>query len=51
LQHADAIVADVSVQPFEPNSFNLSFSRFGVMFFSDPVAALCGKRRLAPRCL
>jgi SAM-dependent methyltransferase len=45
LQHADAIVADVSVQPFGPNSFDLSFSRFGVMFFSDPAAAFANVRR------
>jgi SAM-dependent methyltransferase len=45
VQHAEAIVADVSVQPFEPNSFDLSFSRFGVMFFSDPAAAFANVRR------
>jgi SAM-dependent methyltransferase len=45
VQHADAIVADVSVQPFEPDSFDLSFSRFGVMFFSDSAAAFANVRR------
>ena len=45
LRHAEAIVADVSSQPFEPNSFDLSFSRFGVMFFSDPVTAFANVRR------
>jgi ubiquinone/menaquinone biosynthesis C-methylase UbiE len=45
VQHAEAIVADVSVQSFEPNSFDLSFSRFGVMFFSDPIAAFSNVRR------
>ena len=45
LRHAEVIVADVSSQPFEPNSFDLSFSRFGVMFFSDPVSAFANVRR------
>jgi SAM-dependent methyltransferase len=36
LRHAEVIVADVSSQPFEPNSFDLSFSRFGVMFLQRP---------------
>lgn len=31
--------ADASTHPFESNSFDLLFSRFGVMFFDDPVAA------------
>ena len=39
LRHAEAIVADASVHPFTPDSFELAFSRFGIMFFSDPVAA------------
>jgi SAM-dependent methyltransferase len=45
LRHAEAIVADVSSQPFAPNSFDLSFSRFGVMFFSDPVTAFANVHR------
>src|SRR6266436_4958470 len=45
LRHAEAIVADVSVHPFEPDSFELAFSRFGVMFFSDPRAAFANVRR------
>jgi SAM-dependent methyltransferase len=39
LRHAEVIVADASVHPFPPNSFELTFSRFGIMFFSDPIAA------------
>lgn len=31
--------ADAQVYPFEPASFDAAFSRFGVMFFTDPVAA------------
>ena len=34
LRHAEAIVADASVHPFAPDSFELAFSRFGIMFFS-----------------
>ncbi len=30
---------DAQVHPFEPESFEHVFSRFGVMFFADPVAA------------
>ena len=39
LRHAEVIVADASVHPFSPDSLDLTFSRFGIMFFSDPVAA------------
>jgi SAM-dependent methyltransferase len=45
LRHAEVVVADVSSQPFGPNSFDLAFSRFGVMFFSDPVSAFANVRR------
>jgi ubiquinone/menaquinone biosynthesis C-methylase UbiE len=31
--------ADAQVYPFEPEAFDLAISRFGVMFFADPVAA------------
>src|SRR6267378_2322750 len=31
--------ADAQTHRFEPNSFDLITSRFGVMFFADPVAA------------
>lgn len=33
------IQADAASHVFEPNSFDLVFSRFGVMFFEDPVVA------------
>jgi SAM-dependent methyltransferase len=45
MRHAEAIVADVSCHPFAPNTFDLAFSRFGVMFFSDPRAAFANVRR------
>ena len=36
--------ADASAHPFEPE-FDLAFSRFGVMFFSDPEAAFSNIRK------
>jgi SAM-dependent methyltransferase len=45
LAQAEAILADVSVHPFAPGSLDLVFSRFGVMFFSDPTAAFANVRR------
>jgi SAM-dependent methyltransferase len=39
------IQADAGVYPFEPASFDAAFSRFGVMFFADPVAAFTNIRR------
>ena len=46
LRHAEVIVADVSAHSFEQNSFELAFSRFGVMFFSirGPPSQMCGAR-------
>jgi len=37
--------ADAQTFAFTPESFDLVFSRFGVMFFSDPVAAFANLRR------
>jgi SAM-dependent methyltransferase len=37
--------ADAQVFPFEPASFDAAFSRFGVMFFADPIAAFINIRR------
>ena len=40
---------DAQTYPFEPASFDAVFSRFGLMFFTDPGAAFCNLRRaLAP---
>ena len=36
---------DAEIYPFEPGSFDAAFSRFGVMFFTDPVAAFANIRR------
>jgi SAM-dependent methyltransferase len=41
--------ADAQTHAFEAGSFDLVFSRFGVMFFTDPTAAFTNLRRaLAP---
>jgi ubiquinone/menaquinone biosynthesis C-methylase UbiE len=43
------IVADAADYPFEEGAFDLLTSRFGVMFFADPVAAFANLRRaIAP---
>ena len=49
--------ADASSYPFEPGAYDLLFSRFGVMFFDDPLgafrnlrAALSDRGRLAFCC-
>ncbi len=39
------VLADATVYPFEPESFDLLVSRFGVMFFADPVLAFANMRR------
>ena len=39
------IQADAQVFPFDPASFDAAFSRFGVMFFADPIAAFANIRR------
>jgi len=45
---AEFVEADAAVTPYKPE-FNLVFSRFGVMFFDDPVAAFANIRRaIAP---
>ncbi len=45
LPQAEIICADASTHPFAPGSLDLAFSRLGVMFFSDPVAAFANIRR------
>ena len=39
------IEADAQLFPFEAESFDSAFSRFGVMFFADPTAAFINIRR------
>lgn len=38
-QNVKFTVADAQIYPFEPQSFDVAISRFGVMFFVDPIAA------------
>ena len=45
LANATFEVGDATTHPFEAASFDLVFSRFGVMFFGDPVAAFKNIRR------
>jgi SAM-dependent methyltransferase len=44
---AKFISADAQTYPFEPAGFDMITSRFGVMFFSDPVSALANLRHAA----
>jgi ubiquinone/menaquinone biosynthesis C-methylase UbiE len=41
----DFALADATVYPFDPASFDLLASRFGVMFFADPVASFANMRK------
>jgi SAM-dependent methyltransferase len=38
-------LADATVYPFEPQNFDLLASRFGVMFFAEPVLSFANMRR------
>lgn len=38
-------LADATVHPFDPASFDLLASRFGVMFFADPVLSFANLRK------
>jgi SAM-dependent methyltransferase len=44
---AEFIVADAQTHPFETRRFDMITSRFGVMFFEDPVAAFRNLSRAA----
>jgi SAM-dependent methyltransferase len=44
---ASFICGDVQRHAFEPASFDMIISRFGVMFFDDPVAAFANLRQAA----
>ena len=39
------VCADAQTHPFEPDAFDLLTSRFGVMFFGDPVGAFANLHR------
>src|SRR5687768_9007215 len=49
LTSAAFVQADAQTHAFEPDSFDAMISRFGVMFFDDPVAAFANIRRAARR--
>lgn len=40
----DFVLADATVHPFDPASFDLLVSRFGVMFFADPAVSFTNLR-------
>jgi ubiquinone/menaquinone biosynthesis C-methylase UbiE len=40
----DFVLADATVYPFDPRHFDLVASRFGVMFFADPVISFANLR-------
>ncbi len=39
ITNVEYLLADAQTHPFPPGSFDIGISRFGVMFFDDPVAA------------
>ena len=41
----DFVLADATVYPFDPASFDLLASRFGVMFFAEPAVSFANLRR------
>ncbi|MGH9243673.1 MAG: class I SAM-dependent methyltransferase [Acidimicrobiales bacterium] len=43
--NAEFVVGDVQVYPFPEAAFDVAISRFGVMFFADPVAAFTNVAR------
>lgn len=45
LSNSHFVLADASTEAFDEGVFDLAFSRFGVMFFDDPVAAFANVRR------
>jgi SAM-dependent methyltransferase len=44
VKQAEFVQADAQTYAFEPEACDLVFSRFGVMFFADPVAAFANLR-------
>ncbi len=45
VDNATFVVGDAATHPFESAAYDLVFSRFGVMFFGDPVAAFRNLQR------
>jgi SAM-dependent methyltransferase len=44
LQNVDYVCGDAAHHPFLPASFDIAISRFGTMFFTDPVSAFANIR-------
>jgi ubiquinone/menaquinone biosynthesis C-methylase UbiE len=44
-QPVDFVLADVTIYPFDPASFDLVVSRFGVMFFAEPARSFANLRK------
>lgn len=49
LDNLEFIEADAQAHPFEPGAFDAVISRFGTMFFADPVAAFANLRHALRR--
>ena len=45
----DFVLADATVYPFDPESFDLLVSRFGVMFFAEPAVSFAHMREALRR--
>jgi ubiquinone/menaquinone biosynthesis C-methylase UbiE len=45
---AGFVLADATIYPFDPASFDLLVSRFGVMFFAEPELSFANLRRALP---
>jgi SAM-dependent methyltransferase len=45
VENVSFVRGDVQVHPFEAGKFDVAISRFGVMFFDDPVVAFANVRR------
>ena len=45
LENATFVVGDAATHPFKAEAYDLVYSRFGVMFFADPVSAFRNIRR------
>ena len=41
----DFVLADATIYPFDPQSFDVLVSRFGVMFFAEPAVSFANLRR------
>jgi SAM-dependent methyltransferase len=46
---AEFVRADAQTHAFEPRAYEMIISRFGIMFFDDPIAAFANLRRAAAR--